>query len=598
MNEGRRSGEANTALALFVLLLISCLSAGAQDVVAKAMQDELARSMGQLQVQGMQKPYFVAYRADDIDDTKVSASLGSLTEETPSHRRTLGVEVRVGDYKLDNSNFFSARSFAGTARFANSLVEAPLDDDYAEIRRRLWLATDAQYKSALEDYSSKKAALEQRKQGEDAQDFSKEPAAHLSETAAQSKVDLAALEQLARTISAVFRQMPEIYTSSVQLECHDVYTRYVNSEGTSFTRWQPFLHLGVSAGTQSSDGLPINESFDVYLRSAAELPREGELVERARQMGERVARLREASYMERYNGPLLFEDEAAAEIFAQIFAPALVAVPAPVSDDPRFEMVFDQFASQLTGGGSLLQKIGGRVLPEFLSVADNPQQDAYNGITLPGTWKIDDDGVMTRPTKLVEKGTLKALLTTRAPAPPLEHSSGSRRGWGPAPAALTVSADKTMTHDEMRQELLRRVKDRGLAYGIVVRTVGGGGLTGILRMFASMATNPGSMATNSLTEGYKLFPDGHEETIRGAELSGMTTASFRDIAAAGDRPVLFNALFIPKFNALFSMGLSGASDMPVTSYIVPSLLFEEATLVKTSGSRPNPPATKSPLAER
>ncbi len=593
----KRSGLAGAAF-LLLLLLVASGRASAQDVVTKALQDELARSVGQLQMQGMQKPYFVAYRADDIDETKVSASLGSVTEEQPSHRRMLAVEVRVGDYKLDNSNFFSMRSFAGArARFANNITEAPLDDDYAEIRRRLWLATDAQYKTAAEDYSGKKAALDQRKQGEDAQDFSKEPLAHFAEAPAPWKVDLAFLERLGRTASAVFKQIPEIYTSSVDIECRNVYTRYVNSEGTSFTRWQPYLHVNVTAETQSSDGLPITESIEVYGRSLSELPRETELAEHTRQMGARLVKLRDASYIERYNGPLLFEDEAAAEIFAQTFAPALVAVRAPVSDDPRFEMFFDQFSSQFTGG-SLLQKIGGRVLPEFLSVSENPQQESYKSVRLPGAWKIDDDGVTTRPVQLVEKGTLKTLLATRAPAPPLDHSSGSRRGWGPAPTTLTLAAEKTLTHDEMRQELLRRVKDRGLPFGIVVHTVGGGGLSGMFRMFAAMASSPGSMATSSLTEVYKLFPDGHEEPIRGADLSGMTTASFRDIVAAGDKPVLFNALFIPKFNALFTMGLSGATDLPVASYIVPSLLFEEATLMKTTGSRPNPPATKSPLAER
>lgn len=595
------SGKIGVAITTFTLLASSVVlapTAKAQDILTKALQDELARSTAQLQMQGTQKPFFVAYRADDIDYTKVSASLGSLTEEVPSHRRMLGVELHVGDYKLDNSNFFSARNMeAMAARMGNSISPAPLDDDYSEIRRRLWLATDAQYKSAVEDYSGKKAALEQRKQGEEAPDFSREPVLHISEEASPVKVDLAALERLARDLSAVFKQMPDIYTSSTEIECRNTYTRYVNSEGTSFTRWQPAIHLAVAAETQSADGLPINESFEVHARSIADLPREADLLERTRQMGARITKLREANYIDRYNGPVLFEDDAAAEIFAQIFAPALVAVPTPVSDDQRFEMFFEQFASQFTGG-SLLQKIGGRVLPEFLSVSDNPQQGKYNGVALPVSWMVDDDGVATQPTKLVEKGTLKTLLTTRAPAPPLERSSGSRRGWGPAPTTLTLIAEKTMTHDEMRQELLRRIKERGLAYGIVVRTVGGGGLSGMFRMFAAMATSPGSMATNALTEVYKLFPDGHEELIRGADLSGMTTATFRDIVAAGDKPVLFNATFIPKFNALFSLGFSGASDLPVVSYIVPSLLFEEATLVKTTSPRPNPPATKSPLAER
>lgn len=598
MNVRNQLGFAISNVLWLSLLTALAATATAQDVVTKALQDELARSIEKLQIAGAQKPYFIAYRADDIDETKVSASFGSLTEEVPSHRRLLGVELHVGDYKLDNSNFFSARGMAGfAARMSSSMTEAPLDNDYAEIRRRLWLATDSQYKSAVEDYSGKKAALEQRKQAEEAQDFSHEPVVHLSEPDSATKVDLAALERLARDLSAVFKQDPDIYTSSVELERRNTYTRYANSEGTSFTRWQPDIHLSVAAETQSMDGLPINESFDVYGCSVAELPPEADLVERTRQMGARIAKLRDASYLDRYNGPVLFEDNAAAEIFAQIFAPALVAVPSPVSDDQRFEMFFEQFAGQFTGG-SLLQKIGGRVLPDFLSVSDNPQEGSYNGVPLPGAWKVDDDGVATKAVSLVEKGTLKTLLTTRAPAPPLEHSSGSRRGWGPAPTALTLTAEKTMTRDEMRQELLRRVKERGLAYGIVVRNVGGGGLTGMFRMFAAMASSPGSLATNALTEVYKLFPDGHEELVRGADLSGMTTANFRDIIAAGDKPVLFNAAFIPKFNALFSMGLSGATDLPVVSYIVPSLLFEEATLVKTTSPRPNPPATKSPLAEQ
>ena len=210
----REIGFAITTFGLLASLAVLTPTAKAQDVVAKALQDELSRSTKQLQMQGMQKPYFVAYRADDIDDTKVSASLGSLTEEVPSDRRLLGVELHVGDYKLDNSNFFSARNVAGiAARMQNSISPAPLDDDYTEIRRRLWLATDAQYKTAVEDYSGKKAALEQRKQAEEAQDFTLEPVLHISEEASPVKVDLAALVRLASDVSAVFKQMPEIYTS-------------------------------------------------------------------------------------------------------------------------------------------------------------------------------------------------------------------------------------------------------------------------------------------------------------------------------------------------------------------------------------------------
>jgi len=37
-------------------------------------------------------------------------------------------------------------------------------------------------------------------------------------------------------------------------------------------------------------------------------------------------------------------------------------------------------------------------------------------------------------------------------------------------------------------------------------------------------------------------------------------------------------------------------DMPVASFVVPSLLFEEVSLTKAEGPFPAPPASKAPLA--
>src|SRR5208283_1763008 len=111
--------------------------------------------------------------------------------------------------------------------------------------RRLWLATDAEYKKAVENYSGKKAVLEQRKQNEEAQDFSHEEPAHLTEPPGHYHLDMGALENLARAASAPFQQAPDIYASGVDIEFHDTYTRYLNSEGTSFTRSQPAVHMSV-----------------------------------------------------------------------------------------------------------------------------------------------------------------------------------------------------------------------------------------------------------------------------------------------------------------------------------------------------------------
>lgn len=184
------AGHSPAVLAL-LLLLCGVLGHAQDDVPLRAMKDELTRSITQLQMQKMDKPYFIAYRMDEIDQSTVSAMLGSLTQEKPSHMRLIGVEVRVGDYALDNSNYFSRRSFGGgAAGMFSSISQAPLDDNYQQIRRDFWLATDAQYKKALEDLSGKRAALETRKHSDDVPDFSKEASANETEPPEKSEPKL------------------------------------------------------------------------------------------------------------------------------------------------------------------------------------------------------------------------------------------------------------------------------------------------------------------------------------------------------------------------------------------------------------------------
>jgi predicted Zn-dependent protease len=583
-------------VAVWLVLLFGTLAHAQDDVAMRAMKDELGRSITQLQLQKMDKPYFLAYRMEEINQHSISAMLGSLTQEQPSHMRMIGVEVRVGDYALDNSNYVSLRSFGGgMAGMFSSIGQAPLDDDYQQIRRSFWLATDSQYKKALEDLSAKRAALEMRKHTDDVPDFSKEtPATELEPPEKTRASD--ELKTLARDISAVFRNTPEIYSSSVDLEYRNYYTRYVNSEGSSFTRAQPLFKLQINAQTQAPDGLPISDSMELYGRTIADLPAKDALVSRTRAMADRILKLRAAASLERYNGPVLFEGDAAGEVFAQQFATGLMAVRTPLSDDPRFEMFFNQMMSQL-GGASFVDKIGGRVLPEFLSISDNPLLSDYKGSRLLGGSKIDDDAVKTRETKLVEHGVLKTLLASRVPVRAIPHSTGSRRGWGPAPSNLFVTSEKSATNDELRKELLRLAKDRGLDFGVVVRRVGGGAAASFVKMASKMAQQDGQ-GTGSLAEVYKLYPDGHEEFVQGVEIAEMLPSTFKNIVAVGDTPFVFTDEFIPRLGALFSMGVSASSDVPIVSCVVPSMLFEEVSLIKSQGPFPNPPVSPSPLAKQ
>ena len=100
------------------------------DAIARATRDEMARTMADLKLDKADRPYFVAYTVADAEDATATASFGSLVGSHLSHGRSLTVEVRVGDYALDNTNFFSMLTTdAGIrASFIGKVTGLPLDD--------------------------------------------------------------------------------------------------------------------------------------------------------------------------------------------------------------------------------------------------------------------------------------------------------------------------------------------------------------------------------------------------------------------------------------------------------------------------------------
>ena len=593
-----------SAAAFCLLLSAFCLlfprPARAQDdVVLRAMHDELARSMQQLQLEKLEKPYFIAYRVQEKNTTDVTASFGAVLSSASTRNRFLSVEIRVGSPKLDNSNFFSTSFLnrAGLAGGFGGVVQLPLADDYKEIRRQLWLATDSAYKKALEVLSRKRAALENKTGAEEISDFSPQQPATVTEAQAPPKIDVPQLESLARSLSAVFKGSPAIFTDSARVRVEQTYTRYINSEGTSFTRNTPEAGVVLLAGTQAADGAPLRDFLAVYGHSINDLPSVGDLGSRARAMGERLEKLRDAPLVDHYNGPVLFEGQAAAELFSQVVAPALLALRRPVSDTPQFEMISANL------GNPYQDRLGGRVLPDFLSVADDPTQSRYQDEPLLGASRVDDDGVPARRTVLVENGTLKTLLVTRNPVTGVTASTGSRRGGTVAPSNLLVTVSQGLAEEALKARLLSLVQQRGKPFGIVVE-----------RLANPMAADPQDMMSTLMSsfmpgqggEGptqlalvaYKLFPDGHSELVRNVAVDGITTASFKDIVAASARSLVYSSPFLSMKNSVFSIFTGGSpaeTEAPLASFVVPSLLFDDVTLKRPVKEIPKLPLSPRPV---
>jgi hypothetical protein len=135
-----------------------------KDPVLQAMLAELDRSKSELQLKGFEKPFFIQYRIEDIEDYQTKGDFGASVGEDRRRQRLARVTVRVGDYKTDSS----------TPRGDGAIQLAALDNDPLALRASLWEATDQAYKAALKTYAQKQSQLKQIQTPPQQDDFSHE----------------------------------------------------------------------------------------------------------------------------------------------------------------------------------------------------------------------------------------------------------------------------------------------------------------------------------------------------------------------------------------------------------------------------------------
>lgn len=581
-----------TAAAL--VLLAAAAGAGAVDlgedsVVMQALRDEMARSMTELKLDEAPTPYFIAYRVVELASERASATLGASLNKGVGESRQLVVELRLGSHELDNTNYVGVRP-SRTVRMG-----LPLDDDYTALRRQVWLATDRAYQQAVNDLSGKTAALKNRTRVEEVADFSREPP-HEYDGRSAGALQAGRADAMAVAVSAALKGLPEIRASEVRTNAQRARTYFVDSEGSAFIADKPSVQVEALAGVQAADGTELQDFVAAYGADWGDLPDADTIAGEARAMGQRLIARREAPYLDRYTGPVLFEGQAAAELVNQVLAPKLIALRMPLVENARMRTMMSSVL-----GNPFLDRLGARVLPRFLSVTNDPSTTADDGgfgSPLVGTYAVDDDGVPARRVAVIERGVLKTLLATRVPVAGVESSTGSRRGETPSPGNLFVEARGGLADDELREELMLLAAERELEFALVVRRIGSSAAR-----LASGAPMPASLpgfggegaSVQPLIDAWRVYPDGREEPIRTAVLSGITEAAFRDIVAASDSPGRHDLVFFPLPSLAALPGMAGIVGTPTTySLVVPSLLFEDVTVKRPSGDLPQQPLVPPP----
>jgi TldD protein len=531
--------------------------------VLGAMRAELDHSLAALKTQPV-PPYFVSYQITEVQSVYVASAFGALEWSSATRTRALDVDLRVGDYALDNTHPLRGGRGPTSDRLAGS-TPVPIEDGPDAIRAVLWYQTDRKYKQAVEQLTKVKTNVTVKVDEEDkSADFCAGPVQTFAEAPLSLALDRKVWEQKTRKYTAPFARYGNLYSARAVLSA-EIQTRwYVNSEGTLLQTSRPGYRLSISASTKADDGMDLPRSETFFATRADELPSDTAVLALVTQMAADLQALRVAPVVDPYTGPAILSGRAGGVFFHEIFG----------------HRVEGHRQKKIEEGQTFKKKLGEAVLPEMFTVYSDPTQERFGSTSLGGYYLYDDEGIKARRVNLIEKGVFKGFLMARMPIEGFPESNGhGRKQVGSASvsrqANLVVQAAAPVSRAALKQQLLAMLKEQGKPFGLFFDDIQGGfTLTG--------RTTPNAFNVLPILV-YRIYADGREELVRGVDLIGTPLATFSKIVAADDSPAVFN-------------GVCGAESgwVPVSA-ISPGLLISQIEVQKKEKSQERLPLLPAPL---
>jgi TldD protein len=571
-------------------------AAADSDKTLSAMQDELdrARTRLELKIPGSTepaRPYFIQYRILDLDVRTIVAQFGALISSTTGRNRIMSVDVRVGNYNLDSSNFIPGDE--GFSGFLGSTGTVGIDRDYDSLRQDLWLATDQSFKAAVENFSKKQAFMTRLAKAPSIPDYSAVPPTVNVEPLHDPDWTTRNWEQEARTVSAALRAFPQLQNSRVVYHLIYTTTYLLNTEGTKIRANRSLAAIEASLETEADDGMPLHNFLATYRHRPDELPTADAVRKDLEHAGEQLITLRVSPPAADYDGPILFEAPAAGSLLAQMLGPSLSGARGPMA----MQSAFDQLMDRLGGHSEWTGKLGTRVFPGTVSLVDDPTATQFGGQNLMGTYTTDEEGVKAERVQVAQNGLLLNFLMSRRPGPDLDHSNGHGRAaflGDPRPliSNLFFTSSSAMSPDDLKKKFLDACKQNGNKWCLIVREMDNP-VIGVTQQDDLSELVMGAASGAATGDRLPLLvyrvnvEDGTESLIRGAHLAGLTLRAMRNIAGIGSDATPFNFTLSQQTGfsgtALAAFG-SADSGVPAT-VIAPSLLFDD---VEVHGARGEP----------
>ena len=542
------------------------------NLLLPALAAELQRSVKDLTLTGYERPYFVSYLLKEDRVFGVDARYGALLQDSKGVRRALYADVRVGSYDFDNS---SGRGFdmpmdpQADMSDLFKYVQAPIDENATALRNQLWLLTDAKYKQALSAYQAKRGRQVYLVPDKDRPpDFSREQPNVYTGAPVRYAVDEAKWREIARRESAYLRDTPRLTDGAVQVTFDQEKKYLVNSEGSRVFADQLFFSLVAKAETRADDGMPLVDAYTFYTNTPDAIVDEKTIHRGVETLAADLQALRDAPVIEPYTGPAILDPSVAGVFFHEAIGHRLEGERQKNPEE----------------GQTFSGKVGQKILPEFITIVDDPTLVEWKGVHLNGHYAVDDEGIPSQRVVLVDGGVLKNFLLSRSPVKGFFHSNGhGRNGSFETPMGrmgnLLVRSTREHSAATLKEMLLEEVRKQGKPYGLILRRASSGETQTGTFSFQAFRNRP--------TLIYKVdAKTGQETLVRGAEIVGTPLVSISKVLATGDDYQVFN-------------GFCGAESgyVPVSA-ITPSCLVQEIELQKIGDKPQRPPILAPPTLRR
>lgn len=477
--------------------------------------------MQTMRLPGQPRPYYGSVLIRDERAWTIQAKYGSLSIDTDDLKRNAYVDIRVGSYRHDQvreggleDNDKEAESF--------DFVDLPFGAGDG-LRHGLWRLIDSRYREAVEALLEKRShQLTYRDGNRGLQAFERaEPIVDLKPQPLP-EVDVDHWRDYVQRASRRLKSFPELANSYVEFQADQLTRTFVNSEGSRIVQAQSFWTVEAYLWMLTPSGDAFPWSVRQMVSAPEELPDLAALMRQVRDAIKQLRALSEAPLLNAFCGPALLEPIPAGLLLHEALGHRLEGHRLLASGE----------------GQTFKGAVGEKVIPSFLTLHDDPTRTHYEGRSLVGHYRYDDEGSPADDARLIEAGELRGYLTGRTGVTKRHRNNGHARSRGhqrpiSRMGVLIAEAHERHSAAELKQLLIQEIRRQGVPFGIRI-----------------LEANSGETATDAynfqafmgeVTLAAKVYPDGREEFVRGVNFVGTPLNVVRGILAAGDQVAVDNA---------------------------------------------------------